>query len=220
MHNHRETRETFTREGRVWIRGALDDACLGRLRQLSMLEARPGARISMTDPLNAEIRNAAFSQTIARLWPRMRPVRVVSFDKTAKANRGVPWHQDRVIEMPERVEAEGFSNWSQKAGVWHCEPTETVLNQMHLVRVHLDANTVENGAMEIALGSHASGKVPPNRATEIAARYATECTIAEAGDVLVMAMLTLHRSRPSEGNGNRRVLRVDYAPFDLESVEA
>ncbi len=51
MHNHRETHETFTREGRVWLRGALDDACLGRLRQLSMLEARPGARISMTDPL-------------------------------------------------------------------------------------------------------------------------------------------------------------------------
>jgi len=34
---------------------------------------------------------------------------------------------------------------------------------------------------------------------------------AEAGDILVLPMLTLHRSRPADTVKNRRVLRIDYA---------
>ena len=82
---------------------------------------------------------------------------------------------------------------------------------MLFVRVHLDASTAENGAMEIAAGSHQEGLVSADKAKDVAGRYATELTIAEPGDVLVLAMLTLHRSLPGTADASRRALRIDYS---------
>ena len=78
---------------------------------------------------------------------------------------------------------------------------------------------MENGGMEIALGSHRAGKIPADRAAEVAASYEHELTLANPGDVLILAMLTLHRSVPatSQTPTNRRVLRIDYATQDLPS---
>jgi ectoine hydroxylase-related dioxygenase (phytanoyl-CoA dioxygenase family) len=106
---------------------------------------------------------------------------------------------------------DGYTNWSQKAGVWHCEPPLDVLKKMLFVRVHLDGATAENGAMEIALGSHKNGAVPSEQADTIAQRHTHALTTAEAGDILILPMLTLHRSRTSKTATPRRTLRIDYA---------
>ena len=207
--------EQFERDGRVWLRNAIPANELENLQELSCLGNRPGARVGHTDPLYRAIEAASFSNEIRTAWPKMRPVRLVSFDKGEQANWGIPWHQDRVIVVKDRVELPGFSNWSQKSGAWHCEPPVGLLESMLFVRVHLDENTAENGAMEIALGSHREGKVLAGSAASTAVNYETELTAAEPGDVLVLAMLTLHRSHPAESSAGRRALRVDYSAIQL-----
>ena len=223
MTSSTELRAQFEGEGRVWLRRAVPKSELETLKALSDLGLRPGARVGGDEQLFAAIKTASFSQSLSSLWPNMRPVRLVSFDKNPDTNWGVPWHQDRIISVQERVETQGFSNWSSKEGHWHCEPPIDLLNKMLFVRVHLDQNSAENGAMEIALGSHTQGKVASGAASDVAGKYATEVAAAEPGDVLVLSMLTLHRSRPANSLANslatcppaRRVLRVDYAPFEL-----
>ncbi|MEP2715764.1 phytanoyl-CoA dioxygenase family protein [Pseudophaeobacter sp.] len=86
---------------------------------------------------------------------------------------------------------------------------------MLFLRIHLDHNTAENGAMEIALKSHCRGSIPANEADRVANNLARELTLAAPGDVLILSMLTLRRSRPSTSDQRRRVLRADYAGFDL-----
>jgi hypothetical protein len=210
-----EIRQQFERDGIVWLRDAIQPAELQRLRELSALDNRPGARISEEDPLFRTIASASFTKKIRSLWLEMRPVRLVSFDKSAAANWGVPWHQDRVIAVNKKADLRGYSNWSRKHGAWHCEPPASLLANMLFVRVHLDRNAKENGAMEIALGSHRLGKVPAESASFLADKCQKALMIAEPGDVLVLAMLTLHRSLPAEITDSRRVLRVDYAPCQL-----
>ena len=107
------------------------------------------------------------------------------------------------------------TNWSRKGGVWHCESPTAQLAGMLFVRVHLDRNTEANGAMEIALGSHREGAVPAATAAATAERYPSEICEADPGDILVLSMLTLHRSRPSRSDAPRRVIRVDYAAGSL-----
>ncbi|MEZ5715789.1 MAG: phytanoyl-CoA dioxygenase family protein [Paracoccaceae bacterium] len=114
-----------------------------------------------------------------------------------------------------RAEVPGFSNWSCKQDIWHCEPPRALLERMLFVRVHLDACDAENGAMEIARGSHRLGPVPAGEAAGAAKSFEPEVTAAAPGDVLVLPMLVLHRSLPSQSEGARRVLRVDFADFDL-----
>lgn len=149
-------------------------------------------------------------------FPNLRPTRVVTFDKSETANWGVPWHQDRVIAVQERHDVDGFENWSRKAGWWHCAPPADVLSDMFFVRLHLDPSTTENGAMEIAVGSHDHGLIAASKADDIASQSETEVCEAAAGDILILNMLTLHRSRPSTQTGStRRTIRVDYAAGSL-----
>ncbi|MBM7068738.1 phytanoyl-CoA dioxygenase family protein [Actibacterium sp. 188UL27-1] len=210
-----QLRHYFDRAGRIWLRNAVSRDELQEFRALAAADGTPGTRISASHDLARLVVRAGFSRQLAGLWPGMRPVRLVSFDKTADTNWALPWHQDRVIAVKGRAHVAGYSNWSCKSGIWHCAPPISVLQNMLFVRVHLDENTACNGAMDIALGSHRAGKVSADEAAQIAERHQTEITVAQPGDVLVLAMLTLHRSRPSRGSGARRVLRIDYAPSPL-----
>lgn len=205
----------FEEIGRLWLRGAVPPDDLQAIRALTSA-GRPGERLRGSGVL-ARVLGAEgpVGSAIARLWPGMRPVRVVAFAKDEGANWGVPWHQDRVIAVAERVEGADATNWSRKDGVWHCEPAPEVLGAMLFVRVHLDPSTPWNGPMEVALGSHHLGVVPAPQTAEAAARLPQEACLAGFGDVLVLKMLTLHRSRPAEEPAPRRVLRVDYASRPL-----
>jgi len=82
---------------------------------------------------------------------------------------------------------------------------------MLFVRVHLDATDAQNGAMQIAPGSHRAGKVAIRDAARHAHRYPIETCVADRGDVLLLDMLTLHRSTLSRTPDQRRVFRIDFA---------
>lgn len=207
--------QEFHELGRVWIRGALAPSEIRLFRSLSGTQGQPGGRFNNTDPLFKEISKGLFSNKIKEFRPDAVPVRIVSFDKTETVSWQLPWHQDRVIAVKDKHEVDGFSRWSRKAGIWHCEPPVDVLRRMLFVRVHLDENTHENGAMEIALGSHRHGKLSRTSIAECVAGSATEVTLAQPGDVLVMSMFMLHRSMSAVKPLMRRVLRVDYAADPL-----
>lgn len=199
--------------GAIWLRGALTSQDLLDLRACAEQSHKPGTRIGLSSPLFKRLTACRFHQDILQMAKAMQLVRLVSFDKTARHNWAVPWHQDRVISVDRKTEDPSLKNWSQKAGVWHCEPDVSLLSRMLFVRVHLDDQSVSNGAMDIALGSHKEGRVDAARAEATANKYPCETTFAKAGDVLILPMLTLHRSTPALQPGGRRVLRLDYAPF-------
>lgn len=177
------------------------------------MEGAPGARLAWTPEIAAAL--ADVSRLAETLLPSARPVRLVAFDKSDEMNWGLPWHQDRVVALRERVEAPGFSNWSRKAGVWHAEPPPGVMSEMLFARVHLDAADEDNGCLELALGSHALGKIADVNAERIAMTGEREACIAARGDVLFAKALILHRSRPSRKIASRRALRIDYSALEL-----
>lgn len=159
--------------------------------------------------------NSTLMRAIARVDPAAKPVRVIAFNKSKTSNWGVPWHQDRVIEVKRREGVSGYHNWPQKAGAWHCEPPQDILDRMLFVRVHLSDTDQANGAMKIAVGSHANGLVRAEVAAKTASTHPIEYCDAQRGDILVLKMLTLHASDPAPEPTERRVLRIDFAAFDL-----
>jgi hypothetical protein len=194
----------WERAGRVWLRGAAGPSDLDAL---AMSPDGPGQRMAVPPDLGS----AGWVRRVREVWLGAFPVRIVGFDKRATANWSLPWHQDRVIAVRERHDVPGFTNWSRKRGLWHCEPPREVLDRMLFVRVHLDDCDAGNGAMEIAPGSHRLGAVPESGVVAAAGGFGSEVCVATAGDVLVLRMLTLHRSGRSESARPRRVLRVDFA---------
>lgn len=195
----------------MWLRGALDTNTLARLDSVGETAAA-GARVSSTNALQSILgAGGPVSKALQPLLSDAFPTRVVTFDKTPETNWGVPWHQDRVIAVQNKANVSGFTNWSTKAGRLHCEPPHGILDRMLFIRLHLDDETVDGGPMQIALGSHHYGSVRASEAAGIAQNYEIETCLGQRGDILVLKMLTLHRSSQATVATSRRVLRVDYA---------
>ncbi len=216
LRRRNELLETFERDGRVWFREAISPANLMVMDNLCDLNGKPGQRLAFnTLSRRAFGPQSDIGRLVSLLSPGSFPVRLVAFDKNSESNWSLPWHQDRVIAVRNRTSAPGFSNWSNKSGQWHCEPPADVLAGMLFARVHLDDADKSNGAMEIALGSHRYGLVRSADAANIAAKCPVEIGQARRGDVLVLKMLTLHRSPAAETAAARRAYRLDYAAAGL-----
>ncbi|WP_083635162.1 phytanoyl-CoA dioxygenase family protein [Maricaulis sp. W15] len=202
--------------GEVWLlRQVLSQSALHAMREMVGHHDQPGRRIEESAPLYESKGIAALCKRIRTIWPKMRPVRMISFNKIADTNWAVPWHQDRVIAVHDRVDINGFKNWSRKDGVWHCEAPESVLARMLFVRLHLDDAAEADGAMEIALDSARHGRVSADNAEAIARSCQTTTPQCAAGDAIVLPMLTLHRSLASRSLRPRRVIRIDFADLEV-----
>jgi hypothetical protein len=200
--------DEYETTGRKWFRGAVSASALDACGAALKFCGRPGIRLApnclphlLLDKLDG------LAQT---LLPGARPVRVVGFDKNEAGNWALPWHQDRVIALQSRAHVPGFENWSRKSGWWHAEPPIKLLEKMLFARIHLDSSTPENGCLQIALASHARGRVSVSEAADIAGASRIEDCVAEPGDVLFAKALILHQSSSSSVAQTRRALRIDY----------
>jgi len=196
------------REGRTWFRRALTEDALRALDEVADIGNAPGQRLCFEPP-------ATLTALAKELLPNARPVRVIAFNKTEANNWTLPWHQDRVIALKQRRETPGFTNWTNKAGIWHAEPPIELLERMLFARIHLDPADEENGCLQLALGTHARGKIAASDAEAIANAAPVEDCIAQRGDVLFAKALILHRSSPSRTAKLRRAIRIDYCAEEL-----
>ncbi len=208
-------RDILEREGRIWLRNALNGKDLADFDALLNTGSKPGQRLSIAES-GSGLRSALgpksrLSRSVQTVLPGARPVRMVSFNKTPEQNWGVPWHQDRIIAVKEKQDVSDFAGWSCKGGQWHCEPPVELPERMIFVRVHLDDTDTENGCLEIALRSHGRGGISAKDAVAQADTFETEVCRARRGDVLILKMLLLHRSLPAIEPTSRRTFRMDYS---------
>lgn len=204
--------DEIERDGRVWFRGLLTPDELERLAHFSDVGDRPGVRVDPTGKLAELISSTlSISRMAIALGCDPEPVRLTAFNKTAGSNWGVPWHQDRVVAVARRHDVPGYANWLQKESAWHCEPPAGMLKGMVFARVHFDPCGEENGAMELALGSHRHGLVDASDARLVAESCPQEVCAAAPGDVVFVKALTLYRSLTSRSGAPRRALRIDFA---------
>jgi len=143
------------------------------------------------------------------------PVRSIYFDKSPEGNWLVPWHQDLTLAVRNRVDVSGFGPWSVKEGVPHVQPPVELLEQMLIVRLHLDDADESNGALRVLPGSHRLGRLPAERIQELRVCERDHLCVARAGDALLMRPLLLHASGRSTSARHRRVLHIEYAGFPL-----
>jgi ectoine hydroxylase-related dioxygenase (phytanoyl-CoA dioxygenase family) len=127
----------------------------------------------------------------------------------------VRWHQDVTLCVSERIEIPGWGPWSAKQGLPHVQAPARVLAQMLSLRLHVDANTRETGALRVISGTHRLGRLSQQDIDRLRATQEAEICEGPAGSVLVMRPLLLHASSPAARPSHRRVLHFEFAPDDL-----
>jgi len=203
-------------KGYAWVRDALSEKSLARLDDTCAMVSQVGERAAPGGELARCIGNLEELQSIAeRFGYNRQPVRIVSFDKSREQNWALPWHQDRVIALAEKHDVEGYAKWGRKAGVWHCEPPVSLLEQMMFIRIHLDDADEENGCLEIAPCTHQKGVIPETETRALAEKTSIVQCKASRGDILLVKALVLHRSSLARKRAPRRAIRIDYSRADL-----
>ena len=159
-----------------------------------------------------ECRNLALNPVLNELLtetlgPNFGVVRGLYFDKHPNQSWTLPWHKDLTIAVKDNsLRTSQFSKPTTKNGVPHVESSAEVLSQMLTLRIHLDRVTEENGPLEVAIGSHLSGK-------EVSDNHRPTKILADAGDVLAMRPMISHASGSSSSGTkmHRRILHLEFA---------
>ena len=121
--------------------------------------------------------------------------------KTENDNWKIGLHRDFFVPVRHRLDAPGWSGWSQKEGMLFVRPPVEVLEKLVAVRVHLEENTMQNGPLLVVPSSHSQAEITDPRVV---------CCIPSGG-ALAMRPLLLHASSKVE-SGARRVLHFVFGP--------
>lgn len=140
-------------------------------------------------------------------------VKSIYFDKPARSNWFVAWHQDLTISVKEKTETEGFGPWTVKQRQFAVQPPLALLEDNFTIRIHLDDTTTDNGALKVIAGSHAKGIYRPetidwNTEKEVV------CAVP-AGGVMLMKPLLLHASGRTINEKQRRVVHIEFSRQQL-----
>jgi hypothetical protein len=173
---------------------------------------RAGARHLMSIPA---IGAAAKDERLLRIARRglgdgAAPFRATLFDKSARANWLVVWHQDTALPIESRNDSAEWGPWSLKAGILYAHAPAWALSRVLALRIHLDASTIDNGPLRIIPGSHRAGVLSNDEILGLARTLETVEALVPCGGVLAMRPLLVHSSSKARGDEPRRVLHIEY----------
>lgn len=144
-------------------------------------------------------------QDLERLLPKdSKAIQCNYFNKSTTDNWSVTSHRDLSIPVASEIDSDKWSGWSKKEGVLYAQPPRSVLESLLIIRIHLEDNNKENGALRLMPGSH----IPESKeSAEVI------CEVKKGG-ALIMRPLILHSS-PKLLSGARRVLHFVFGPHTL-----
>ena len=195
------------------------EAILQSLASSGVQRSRAGARHLMRHPVVAKVANDPRLRSLVTegLGRPGVPFRATLFDKSARANWSVVWHQDTALPLSSRFEAEGWGPWSRKCGVLYAHAPTAALERILALRIHLDDSGPANGPLSVVHRSHSLGVLSDEEVSNVVrATPHVECLVPRGG-ILLMRPLLIHSSGRVTTRDPRRVLHIEYAE-DLEVV--
>ena len=189
------------------------DGIAGVVSRLPRPRHRAGARHLMRNPSIAALALDQRLLAIAnrRLGGVAVPFRATLFEKSARANWFVVWHQDTALPLESRFDAREWGPWSLKDGIHYAHAPGWALAQVLALRVHLDASGSENGPLRVLPGSHQLGVLTDEQVFNHARTTAAVDCVVPRGGVLAMRPLLIHASAKAVSVEPRRVLHFEYA---------
>lgn len=189
------------------------DALLAALSHKSVQRSRAGVRGLMANPAVSALANdyrltAIAGETLVHV---ATPFRATLFEKSARTNWLIPWHQDTALPLASRFDASGWGPWSEKAGALHAHAPAWALSRVIALRVHLDASAAGNGPLRVIPGSHTAGVLTDEAIPDYVSRRDPVLCLAPRGGVLAMSPLLIHSSSKAQSAAPRRVLHIEYA---------
>jgi hypothetical protein len=186
---------------------------IGGLLTAELDRTKAGARHVLGVPIIRDLANDSKMVELAGrfLGPSAVPFRATLFDKSARTNWLVVWHQDTALPLRERTEHHEWGPWSVKAGVLYAHAPAWALQRVVALRVSLDDSSASNGPLRVLPNSHRRGVLTDAEVELLALEVDPVDCLAPSGGVIAMRPLTVHASSKATDERPRRVLHIEYA---------
>jgi len=198
----------FESDGFVVIGEILDQQSLLALEAKceSEIQAKIGTRnLLRCDWVNELAQKIIQHKAIQSLLPKNSvTVQCNYFSKDTESNWSVSLHRDLSIPVKSKISSNKWTGWSRKEGTFYAQPPKQVLSNIVAVRLHLEDNNSENGALEVVAGSH----------NDFNNNNKPTLSLVPTGGALVMKPLLLHSSKKLK-SAKRRVLHFVFGPEKL-----
>jgi len=142
--------------------------------------------------------------------------KAIYFDKPEESNWFVAYHQDLSISVKEKSQVENYINWTFKRGQYGVQPPIKTLENVITIRVHLDKTTSENGALSVIPNSHSKGIYRPD-SIDWSNETEVVCEVKK-GNAMLMKPLTLHASKRTLNDKQRRVIHMEFSNQELDGT--
>jgi Phytanoyl-CoA dioxygenase (PhyH) len=139
------------------------------------------------------------------------PFRATFFNKSARSNWHVLWHQDRALPLAGPVASTDWGPWSMKSGVLNALAPAWALKRIVALRIHIDESTSENGPLRVIPGSHEAGVLSSTDILQATNGNPAKACVVGRGGVVAMRPLLIHSSTRALNSQPRRVLHIEYA---------
>ncbi|CAM1372380.1 phytanoyl-CoA dioxygenase family protein [Tenacibaculum xiamenense] len=141
--------------------------------------------------------------------------KAIYFNKPAKSNWFVSYHQDLSISAKKRIVSEEYTQWTNKQGQLGVIPPIDVLESTITFRLHLDDTNDDNGALKVLPKSHTKGLVRIDEDFD-QDNYEKEfvCKV-KSGGVMLMKPLLLHASDKSISDKDRAVIHIEFCNKEI-----
>jgi ectoine hydroxylase-related dioxygenase (phytanoyl-CoA dioxygenase family) len=175
--------------------------------------SRAGARHLMREPMVAALASRAVLSRLASgvLGDEALPYRVTFFEKSARSNWLVVWHQDTALPLLDRHSRPGWGPWSRKAGILYAHAPADALAQVIALRVYIDHSRADNGPLRVLPATHRLGILTDEEMGRLRSEIVAADCVVPAGGAMLMRPLLVHASSKSETDAPRRVLHIEYA---------
>ena len=166
-----------------------------------------------------EITEKIFTKSLIEVIKRISPnckklIKSIYFDKPPTANWIVNWHQDLTINLTSKEEVKNFKNWRVNNERVTVQPSREILENIFTIRIHLDDCTRENGALRVIEESHKNGIIEIKEWIKNKSGVERICELKKGG-IVIMKPLTLHSSKRTENDKNRRVIHIEFTDEEL-----
>jgi ectoine hydroxylase-related dioxygenase (phytanoyl-CoA dioxygenase family) len=140
-------------------------------------------------------------------------VKSIYFDKPAKSNWFVAYHQDLTVSVNQKAEVAGYTHWTLQQDQFAVQPPVEILEQNFTIRIHLDDTDYRNGALKVMPGSHLNGVC---RLDDADRKNKSEvfCQVNRGG-VMIMCPSLMHASDRTISDKQRRVIHIEFSKANL-----
>ncbi len=134
--------------------------------------------------------------------------KAIFFDEPNQSSWFVAYHQDLSISVNEKIELEGYHNYTFKRGQYGIQHPINILESTITLRIHLDCTNEGNGALKVIPKSHLKGIVRKD-SKEWSLENEFTCNVKK-GSALLMKPLRLHASNRILNNQRRSVIQLEF----------